>query len=143
MSTAAVYACNDATGRSVYIGHTEHVSDRIDDHRTRAAWWPQVASVDVYPCDSREVAVYLERNLIRECGPLYNVAANTVRPGAGRPALRKSVDSLLAAYNPPRMSYPGMTPVEYGAHLAAQAGPVNEATVEAAARIFATQGGAS
>ncbi len=137
-----VYVLADGAGRPLYIGFSEDVATRIDAHR-RASWWAEVVDVQVYPMTSRDEGLYVERSLIRECGPKRNVGSNTKRPGAALPVTRELVEEFSST----RPAVPdqtsiragvGVTPAEYGAHLAAQAGPVSDDTVEVVARIFAT-----
>lgn len=60
----------------LYIGITNHLTRRLEDHRTTRAWWLDVRSIDIQPFDHREEALDAERQAIYTERPIFNIVHN-------------------------------------------------------------------
>lgn len=70
-SQPCVYVLVDAASRPLYVGATRSVARRVGEHRNKS-WWKYVRDVEVYPQNSWDLALYVERNLIRKLSPEFN-----------------------------------------------------------------------
>lgn len=77
LSTAWVYLLHGNT--LLYVGITNNVARRVAEHAVCKAWWPQVTRVWSLPAVNREVALWVERFLIRNLRPAYNIVHAVVR----------------------------------------------------------------
>ena len=76
-----VYVLRDFEGTTLYVGMTGNIWGRLGNHagerkRKRDLWWDRVTSIVLLPAPSRHRALQMERTLICEMRPLYNVAGN-------------------------------------------------------------------
>lgn len=67
-----VYVVLDVADNPIYVGATHDCRRRINEHRRRSQWWHLVRSVETYPQPDWEIALYVERNLIRRWSPEFN-----------------------------------------------------------------------
>jgi hypothetical protein len=74
MTRTALYRHYDVTGRLLYVGITNHLTDRDARHRAVSDWFHQVQRSDTQWCVSREHALALERVAIEFEKPIHNKA---------------------------------------------------------------------
>lgn len=67
-----VYCCIDIAGQVLYVGASRNVEKRITQHRAKA-WWPMVTLIEVYEQSDWTTALRVERGLLREFSPEFNV----------------------------------------------------------------------
>jgi hypothetical protein len=68
-----VYLIFDKDDRLLYIGSTMDLAGRMERHRLKAVWWPQMARVETEGGFSWRAPAYeRERELIHALKPLYN-----------------------------------------------------------------------
>lgn len=70
--TTTVYELYDTTSTILYVGKTKHPRHRIQAHH-RKSWGDLIAFVQLTPLTSRYKALILERRLIAELSPRYNI----------------------------------------------------------------------
>ena len=70
---AYLYRHYDETGALLYVGISNHVGRRTDDHAKHSGWFERIAKIDVKRFDSRSEALSAERTAIVAEAPLYNV----------------------------------------------------------------------
>lgn len=75
MAPHYVYVAHGALGYedTLYVGQTHNPTHRLSTHRKQSEWWGFMRRVDFYRCATRTEALALERRLIRELRPRYNV----------------------------------------------------------------------
>ena len=61
----------------LYVGITGRNLRRLHAHARASAWWPRATKIELRHLPSREQAEELERKLIAECAPPFNVRHNT------------------------------------------------------------------
>jgi predicted GIY-YIG superfamily endonuclease len=76
----AVYWLWAVDGRLLYIGMTNDVERRMEQHAADKSWWPQVASRTVRWYRSRPVAERAEEAAIRRDRPYFNDRHNRDNP---------------------------------------------------------------
>ena len=69
--SAVVYVLLDATDNPIYVGASHDYGRRLREHQ-HSHWWRHVASAEVYPQRDWNLALYVERNLIRAWSPEFN-----------------------------------------------------------------------
>lgn len=69
--SAVVYVLLDSADTPIYVGASQDYGRRLAEHQ-RTPLWAHVASAGVYPQGSWSLALYVERNLIREWSPEFN-----------------------------------------------------------------------
>ena len=69
--SAVVYVLVDSADQAIYVGASHDYGRRLSEHQ-RAWWWQHVASAEIYPQADWELALYVERNLIRRLSPEFN-----------------------------------------------------------------------
>ena len=72
MKQAALYTIRDAEGHPIYVGVTCNVARRLAEHRSRAEWWGQIASIDEEWFATRGEALDAEAARIDELRPSGN-----------------------------------------------------------------------
>lgn len=97
MSEPVVYVAVDRAGQPLYIGATHDLNRRLAEHRARAPWWPLAIEVEEYPQPSWELALYVERNLIRRLSPEFN-----------HQSCDEGLQAINAAFGPFRRSIAGL-----------------------------------
>lgn len=80
MSRTALYRHFDAAGALLYVGISLSTVQRLSQHKQRAGWYDQIASVTIEWHPTREAALTAEAIAIAKEGPLWNV----VRPADGQ-----------------------------------------------------------
>lgn len=70
-----VYVLVGDDDRTLYVGSTRDVARRVREHRSKS-WWHEVADVEIYPMQDWELALFVERNLIRKLAPRHNRQSN-------------------------------------------------------------------
>lgn len=90
-TTHRLYRFYSDGGVLLYIGITDNLATRWNNHRRNKSWWDDVRSmtVEVYP--SREALEAAEIEAIRTERPLYNIVHN--RPMAAKATTRRSTPS--------------------------------------------------
>lgn len=68
-----VYRCFDAEQRLLYVGCSVSPSQRIEQHRAKSWWWPQVARTRLLWFPNREYALHKEREAIAVEQPRWNI----------------------------------------------------------------------
>lgn len=73
MNDAAVYRAYSADGRLLYVGVSERLQNRMQQHKYTKTWWGEVARITAtfYPGDGL-TAHAAERAAIKSEQPLYN-----------------------------------------------------------------------
>lgn len=90
----ALYRHFDACGRLLYVGISLSAVHRLEQHRSHAHWFRDIARVDVQWLPSRDAAMKAEAAAIGEERPAFNV----VRPGQPRTVIdQPTIDSLRPA----------------------------------------------
>lgn len=93
-----VYRIYDKAGELVYIGLTNNLCQRIANHWGGAPFKAQMHAVEWETFDTKKKALAVERRLIEDLGPRWNVAHNeSVRPKPEYEALELDDDGLLEA----------------------------------------------
>lgn len=69
-----VYRCFNSFAALIYIGSAERVLSRLDGHKSRTPWWPEVADVQTTRYPTIFEARAAERLAINAESPLYNKA---------------------------------------------------------------------
>lgn len=72
-----LYRLYDADGALLYIGITERGYDRFAAHRTKQAWWSEVAQHTIQAYATRADVEIAERHAIYREKPRYNIAHNS------------------------------------------------------------------
>lgn len=98
MSGASVYIVIDKADNPIYVGASRDVNRRLREHKSRD-WWHLARKIEIYEQPDWEIALYVERNLIRRWSPEFNVqstdpvehAVNSIR----QPMLR-SLASVMS-----------------------------------------------
>ncbi len=72
MRDHVVYRAYDAGGYLLYIGMSSGFMRRLGQHSAEAAWWGQVARVEIEHLPSRRAAYARETALIDRLRPLHN-----------------------------------------------------------------------
>lgn len=73
-----VYVCFDSDGEVLYIGRTMDLFQRVLQHRSTAAWFKQMRSIEFTPCDGPNEARHVEKSMIETFHPAANI--NDFRP---------------------------------------------------------------
>jgi hypothetical protein len=68
----AVYRAYDAQGALLYVGMTERLDKRLQLHRSKALWWPQMARLSCEFYETYGVAFNVERHEILDLDPVHN-----------------------------------------------------------------------
>lgn len=68
-----VYRLVNGAGVPVYIGATNDLGRRINEHENAASWWSDVSRIDFTCHSTREEARVAEEKAIREEQPIHNV----------------------------------------------------------------------
>ena len=76
----ALYRLFDGGDTLLYVGITEHVAHRFQQHAALQRWWPEVARKTVQWYNSRPDATEAERIAISEESPRYNIAGSSRPP---------------------------------------------------------------
>lgn len=71
-----VYQMFDSRGHTLYVGITNNLRNRLSAHYAEKPWIEEVATVKVERYETREASKQRESDLIREVGPVYNLAEN-------------------------------------------------------------------
>ena len=71
MTTQYVYVLVDAADQPIYVGVTGDPARRVREHRAKP-WWVHVSDVEIYPQVDRQMALFVERDLIRQWSPEFN-----------------------------------------------------------------------
>lgn len=71
-----VYIHRDEEGACLYVGMSSNVMLRQGKHSRESSWWPQVRQVEFIRCESRSLALSLERRMIEKLRPAMNVDHN-------------------------------------------------------------------
>lgn len=88
--TVSLYRFYNSTGELLYIGITNRVPRRLDEHGDEKPWYHQVADVKVEHHRDRHAALAAEKTAIKTERPKYNVVHNRgayrtwIQEGAGR-----------------------------------------------------------
>ena len=72
MTRCAVYRCRDAAGRTLYVGITNNPKRREWEHRCRAPFAGEIATVAVEWFDSRAEAAAVEAAILADEKPEWN-----------------------------------------------------------------------
>lgn len=75
--TTTLYRLFSADCELLYVGIAQRWYNRMAEHASQKAWWPEVVNVDLETFPSREAARAAERQAIRDEKPVYNVACTT------------------------------------------------------------------
>jgi predicted GIY-YIG superfamily endonuclease len=86
----AVYRLLAASGRLLYVGMTNELGRRLDQH-TEKRWFPQVKTITLQWFPTKEDARRAEQHAIRAEHPVHNIA------GARRPPKRPPIAATLLA----------------------------------------------
>lgn len=68
-----VYRHFDTAGRLIYVGCTNSIKQRTDQHRKSSWWFPQVARTRVLLFPNRDYALWKEREAIGAENPRWNL----------------------------------------------------------------------
>jgi len=74
MKRPCVYVARNESGDILYIGMTLVFRSRIDAHGCYSAWFDQCRTVDIVHCETKRAAANLEKSMILEFRPPFNVA---------------------------------------------------------------------
>ena len=74
--TTWVYVLWSDTDQLLYVGITNHLRRRLEEHQATKPWFWQVAHAQHFPFESRAEALLAEATLIRQYTPVYNIAHN-------------------------------------------------------------------
>jgi excinuclease UvrABC nuclease subunit len=66
-----VYVFLDEIDQMLYVGATKSLRARLRGHHSKY-WWEDVRSVEFYPQETWEIALYVERSLIQRTNPPFN-----------------------------------------------------------------------
>jgi hypothetical protein len=78
-----LYRLYAADGELLYIGISGTLGSRLDHHRSKKPWWPQVDHAIATFVGPRRTALVMERDAIRSEMPAHNIACKPgARPGA-------------------------------------------------------------
>lgn len=69
-----VYVLSDDGGQILYIGHTQNLFQRLNNHRSLKPWWRDVRSLEWVPCQGYAEARSSEKALISLYAPIHNDA---------------------------------------------------------------------
>lgn len=72
-SPFVLYRFYDAEGTLLYVGITNNLRRRCEEHRLKG-WFPEIVRVHVVPCRNVEQAAEMEELAIAAGGPRYNRA---------------------------------------------------------------------
>jgi predicted GIY-YIG superfamily endonuclease len=72
--TAVVYLHRNVSDHVIYVGITENFLKRMQGHKTKSAWWPDVVRIDARAFHDRTSAVEAEAALIDRLKPPHNIA---------------------------------------------------------------------
>lgn len=67
-----VYVLVDSAGAAIYVGSTRDISRRVREHASAKQWWPLVRTIETYRMDDWDLALHVERGLIRALSPEFN-----------------------------------------------------------------------
>lgn len=76
---AAIYRFFDADGTLIYVGQTADPFNRLRLHGVETAWADEIVRVEIHRVKTRRDARLLERQVIADEAPLYNVHFNVGR----------------------------------------------------------------
>jgi hypothetical protein len=72
-----IYVHCDASGTVLYVGCTVNLAQRTAAHKSQSRWFSQVASIEIDSVQPNGMlALYREREVIREHEPAYNIRGN-------------------------------------------------------------------
>jgi predicted DNA-binding transcriptional regulator AlpA len=75
----ALYRLYDAQGALLYVGISGRPLHRVQHHRAKTAWGPEIATTTIEWLGTRQEALRAETRAIATEGPLHNVALNQAR----------------------------------------------------------------
>ena len=78
-SPYVLYRFFDADGALIYVGITNKLRRRCEEHRIKG-WFVDVVRVEIMPFDSRSRAAAAEADVIAACSPKHNRTANRGGP---------------------------------------------------------------
>lgn len=87
----ALYRHFDAEGVLIYVGITDSMPKRTDQHRRNSAWFQFVADTTTEMFDTRTAASNAEREAIKTEGPVFNDTHNKARRDASVAYLFKAL----------------------------------------------------
>lgn len=74
--TIGVYVARDASDAVLYVGSSGNIEKRLTWHRNaRSPWLSSVASIETIPTETRFLGLALERRMIGELRPRFNVTS--------------------------------------------------------------------
>ena len=79
LERTALYRWYDVDSRLLYVGITNHLMRRAEQHSDDKPWWSQVASSVVEWHPTRQAALAAETNAIHTEHPVHNIAQNSRR----------------------------------------------------------------
>lgn len=88
--TVSLYRFYDSTGQLLYIGITNRIPRRLDEHGEEKPWYLEVADVKVEHHPDRHAALSAEKAAIKTERPKYNIVHNRgahrtkIQDGSGR-----------------------------------------------------------
>jgi predicted GIY-YIG superfamily endonuclease len=90
-TTVSLYRFYDSTDRLLYIGITNRITRRLDEHGDEKPWYGEVTRVKVEHHPDRYAALAAEKSAIKTERPKYNIVHNRgSQPGQAKAGARQS-----------------------------------------------------
>jgi predicted GIY-YIG superfamily endonuclease len=77
-TSPTLYRIHDAAGNLLYVGSSQVVLKRLQQHALQRGWWHEVASIEIEHFATPEALIEAERVAISEERPLHNTQNNPV-----------------------------------------------------------------
>jgi predicted GIY-YIG superfamily endonuclease len=99
----ALYRFFNAAGRLLYVGITDHLKRRFEEHAAEKPWWPEVTRKTVQWYPTRTLAAEAELAAIRAERPLCNIQGSrgSESPWAPRAITPEDMVALMLSGLPP------------------------------------------